>query len=134
MKKITKAELQSAQGYIAALRIVGLAPAKAKALTKFYNKVREVIAELGEEQKALVEKYEIALKEDGRTLDTNSPNFNEYFNTYREFIAETIDITEYCVLTEDEAILAVSKIDAPVVEIDAIVKILTQEVEESDID
>lgn len=132
MKKITKAELQSAQGYIAALRIVGLAPAKAKTLTKFYNKVREVIAELGEEQKALVEKYEIALKEDGRTLDTNSPNFNEYFNTYREFIAETIDITEYCVLTEDEAILAVSKIDAPIAVVEEIAALLTEEEKESE--
>lgn len=132
MKKITKVELQSAQRYIAALNIVGLAPAKAKALMKLHNKVSKVIAELGEEQKALVEKYEIALKEDGRTLDTNSPNFNEYFNTYREFIAETIDITEYCVLTEDEAILAVSKIDAPIAVVAEIAALLTEEDKESE--
>lgn len=132
MKKITKVELQSVQQYIAALNIVGLAPAKAKALMKFHNKVSKVIAELNEEQKALIEKYEIALKEDGRTLDTTSPNFNEYINTYRELIAETIDITEYCVLTEDEAILAVSKIDAPIAVVAEIAALLTEEEKESE--
>lgn len=132
MKKITKAELQSAQRYIAALNIVGLAPAKAKALMKLHNKVSKVIAELGEEQKALIEKYEIAITEDGRSLDTTSPNFNEYLNTYRELIAETIDITEYCVLTEDEAILAVSKIDAPMAVVAEIAALLTEEDKESE--
>lgn len=132
MKKITKVELQSVQQYIAALNIVGLAPAKAKALMKFHNKVSKVIAELGEEQKSLIEKYEIALKEDGRTLDTTSPNFNEYLNTYRELIAETIDITEYCVLTEDEAILAVSKIDAPMAVLAEIATLLTEETKENE--
>lgn len=127
MKKITKVELQSVQQYIAALNIVGLAPAKAKALMKFHSKVSKVIAELVEEQKSLIEKYEIALKEDGRTLDPTSPNFNEYINTYRELIAETIDITEYCVLTEDEAILAVSKIDAPIAVVAEIAALLTEE-------
>lgn len=132
MKKITKVELQSVQQYIAALNIVGLAPAKAKALMKFHSKVSKVIAELGEEQKALIEKYEIAFKEDGRTLDTTSPNFNEYINTYRELIAEPIDITEYCVLTEDEAILAVSKIDAPIAVVAEIAALLTEEDKESE--
>ena len=131
MKKITKVELQSVQQYIAALNIVGLAPAKAKALMKFHNKVSKVITELGEEQKALIEKYEIAITEDGRSLDTTSPNFNEYLNTYRELIAETIDITEYCVLTEDEAILAVSKIDAPMAVVAEIAALLTEEDKES---
>lgn len=131
MKKITKVELQSVQQYIAALNIVGLAPAKAKALMKLHNKVSKVIAELGEEQKALIEKYEIAITEDGRSLDTTSPNFNEYLNTYRELIAETIDITEYCVLTEDEAILAVSKIDAPIAVVSEIAALLTEEDKES---
>lgn len=132
MKKITKVELQSVQQYIAALNIVGLAPAKAKALMKLHSKVSKVIAELGEEQKSLIEKYEIALKEDGRTLDPTSPNFNEYINTYREFIAEPIDITEYCVLTEDEAILAVSKIDAPIAVVAEIAALLTEEDKESE--
>jgi hypothetical protein len=127
MKKITKVELQSVQQYIAALNIVGLAPAKAKALMKLHSKVSKVIVELGEEQQSLIEKYEIALKEDGRTLDPTSPNFNEYINTYRELIAETIDITEYCVLTEDEAILAVSKIDAPIAVVAEIAALLTEE-------
>lgn len=132
MKKITKVGLQSVQQYIAALNIVGLAPAKAKALMKLHNKVSKVIAELGEEQKALIEKYEIAITEDGRSLDTTSPNFNEYLNTYRELIAETIDITEYCVLTEDEAILAVSKIDAPMAVVAEIATLLTEEDKESE--
>lgn len=132
MKKITKVELQSVQQYIAALNIVGLAPAKAKALMKLHSKVSKVIAELGEEQKSLIEKYEIAITEDGRTLDTTSPNFNEYLNTYRELIAETIDITEYCVLTEDEAILAVSKIDAPIAVVAEIAALLTEEDKESE--
>lgn len=132
MKKITKVGLQSVQQYIAALNIVGLAPAKAKALMKLYNKVSKVLAELGEEQKALIEKYEIAITEDGRSLDTTSPNFNEYLNTYRELIAETIDITEYCVLTEDEAILAVSKIDAPIAVVAEIAALLTEEGKESE--
>lgn len=131
MKKITKVELQSVQQYIAALNIVGLVPVKAKALMKLHNKVSKVIAELGEEQKSLIEKYEITLKEDGRSLDATSPNFNEYFNTYRELIAETIDITEYCVLTEDEAILAVSKIDAPIAVVAEIAALLTEEDKES---
>jgi predicted urease superfamily metal-dependent hydrolase len=132
MKKITKVELQSVQQYIAALNIVGLAPAKAKALMKLHSKVSKVIAELVEEQKALIEKYEIAITEDGRSLDTTSPNFNEYLNTYRELIAETIDITEYCVLTEDEAILAVSKIDAPIAVVAEIAALLTEEDKESE--
>lgn len=132
MKKITKVELQSVRQYIAALNIVGLAPVKAKALMKLHNKVSKVIAELGEEQKALIEKYEIAITEDGRSLDTTSPNFNEYLNTYRELIAETIDITEYCVLTEDEAILAVSKIDAPMAVVAEIATLLTEEDKESE--
>lgn len=132
MKKITKVELQSVQQYIAALNIVGLAPAKAKALMKLHSKVIKVIAELGEEQKSLIEKYEIAITEDGRSLDTTSPNFNEYINTYRELIAETIDITEYCVLTEDEAILAVSKIDAPIAVVAEIAALLTEEDKESE--
>lgn len=132
MKKITKVELQSVRQYIAALNIVGLAPAKAKALMKLHSKVSKVIAELGEEQKALIEKYEIAITEDGRSLDTTSPNFNEYINTYRELIAEPIDITEYCVLTEDEAILAVSKIDAPIAVVAEIAALLTEEDKESE--
>ena len=132
MKKITKVGLQSVQQYIAALNIVGLAPAKAKALMKLHSKVSKVIAELGEEQNALIEKYEIAITEDGRSLDTTSPNFNEYLNTYRELIAETIDITEYCVLTEDEAILAVSKIDAPIAVVAEIAALLTEEDKESE--
>lgn len=133
MKKVTKAYLTNIRGYLSALNIVGLPTQKSLALVKLHRKVDDVQTEIAEMQKSLIEKYEIPVLESGK-IDTAHENFKAYGDAYLVMVSEEIDLTPYCILTEEEAMIAVQKIDAPLVVIAEIAKILTQEVAESDID
>lgn len=125
MKKVTKADLTNIRGYLAALNIVGLPTQKSLALIKLHRKVEEVQNDIAEIQKSLIEKYEIPILEGGK-LDTSHGNFAAYVDAYSAMVSEEIGLTPYCTLTEDEAMIAVQKIDAPLAVIDAIATILTQ--------
>lgn len=133
MKKIKKNELISLRAFFNALNIVGLAPMRAKVVMAIYRKVKDLVAEIDQMQQDLLTKYEIKVLE-GNKLDQSSENYQEYARTFNAILDEVVDFTDYCTLTEDEALVAVQKIDAPLVVIDEIAKILTQEVAESDID
>ena len=131
MKKIKKNELISLRAFFNALNIVGLPTQKSLALLKLHRKVEEVQNENAEMQKSLIEKFEIPIL-DGGKIDTTHENFKAYVDAYSVMVSEEIDLTPYCILTEEEAMVAVQKIDAPLAVIDAIAKILTAEVAESD--
>lgn len=131
MKKIKKNELISLRAFFNALNIVGLAPAKAKAIMAIYRKVKDLVAEIDQMQQDLLTKYEIKVLE-GNKLDQSSENFQEYADTFNAILDEVVDFTDYCTLTEDEAILAVSKIDAPIAVVAAIAALLTEGEKESE--
>ena len=131
MKKVTKADLTNIRGYLAALNIVGLPTQKSLALLKLHRKAEEVQHENAEMQKSLIDKFEIPIL-DGGKIDTTHENFTAYVDAYSTMVSEEIDLTPYCLLTEEEAMVAVQKIDAPLAVIDAIAQILTAEVAESD--
>lgn len=126
MKKITKIQIIQMRGYLSALNIVGLAPATAKTVMKLYRKVCEIVAEVEELQKELISKYEIKSL-NNQQLDQNSEHFAEYAETYQSMIEESIDLSEFCTLTEDEALIALSKVDAPIAVIDTLAKFLSAE-------
>lgn len=126
MKKIKKNELISLRAFFNALNIVGLAPAKAKAVMAIYRKVKELVAEIDQMQQDLLTKYEIKVL-DGNKLDQSSENFKAYADTFNAILDEVVDFTDYCTLTEDEALVALSKVDAPMVVIDTLAEFLTAE-------
>lgn len=134
MKKLTKAEILQLRGYIAALNVVGLTPEKSLLLLRLHRKVKEVVEEINHAQRDMIDKYGISIIEGSNMLDTQSENFGEYDAAYQALITEQVELTEFCIFTESEAMVALSKVDAPLVVIDEIAKILTQEVAESDID
>lgn len=126
MKKIKKNELISLRAFFNALNIVGLAPMRAKVVMAIYRKVKDLVAEIDQMQQDLITKYEINVL-DGNNLDQSSENFQEYADTFNAILDEVVDFTNYCTLTEDEAMVALSKVDAPVVVIDTLAEFLTVE-------
>ena len=126
MKKIRKNELISLRAFFNALNIVGLAPMRAKVVMAIYRKVKDLVAEIDQMQQDLLTKYEIKVL-DGNKLDQNSENYQEYADTFNAILDEVVDFTDYCTLTEDEALIALSKVDAPVVVIDRLAEFLTVE-------
>lgn len=129
MKKIKKIELISSRAFFNALNIVGLAPMRAKVVMAIYRKVKDLVAEIDQMQQDLLTKYEIKVLE-GNKLDQSSENYQEYAGTFNAILDEVVDFTDYCTLTEDEALVALSKVDAPVVVIDTLAEFLTVESEE----
>lgn len=126
MKKIKKNELISFRAFFNALNIVGLAPMKAKTVMTIYRKVKDLVTEIDQIQQDLLTKYEIKVL-DGNKLDQNSENFQEYADTFNAILDEVVDFTDYCTLTEDEALVALSKVDAPMVVIDTLAEFLAVE-------
>lgn len=126
MKKIKKNELISLRAFFNALNIVGLAPMKAKVVMAIYRKVKDLVAEIDQIQQDLLTKYEIKVLESNK-LDQSSANYKEYAETFNAILDEVVDFTDYCTLTEDEALVALSKVDAPMVVIDTLAEFLTAE-------
>ena len=125
MKKIQKNILVQLRGQLATLNVVGLPTEKVKALLRLNRKATAVAEEINAQQKELIEKYEIKVAENGH-LDTQSEHFGEYVEVYQSLLTEEIDLAEFCILTEDEAIIATSKIDAPLAVVDALCELLTK--------
>jgi hypothetical protein len=71
------------------------------------------IAEYMRTEQQLIDKYGIKIVDNGR-FDHTSENFAEFTDTLRLFREEEVDLRDLTPLTEDEAIIAVSKIDAPI--------------------
>ena len=128
MKKIQKTILVQLRGQLASLNVVGLPTEKVKALLRLNRKAAAVAEEINAQQKELIEKYEIKVAENGH-LDTKSEHFGEYVEVYQSLLTEEIDLAEFCILTEDEAIVATSKLDAPLAVIDALCELLTKNAE-----
>lgn len=128
MKKIQKTILVQLRGQLASLNVVGLPTEKVKALLRLNRKAAAVAEEINAQQKELIEKYEIKVAENGH-LDTQSEHFGEYVDVYQSLLTEEIDLAEFCILTEDEAIVATSKIDAPLAVVDALCELLTKNAE-----
>lgn len=127
MKKLTKAEILQLRGYIAALSVVGLTPEKSLLLLRLHRKVKEVVEEINQAQRDMIDKYGISIIEGSNMLDTQSENFGEYDAAYQALITEQVELTEFCIFTESEAMLAVKKVDAPITIVDDIVRLLTAE-------
>lgn len=125
MKKIQKTILVQLRGQLASLNVVGLPTEKVKALLRLNRKAAAVAEEINAQQKELIEKYDIKVAENGH-LDTQSEHFGEYVEVYQSLLTEEIDLAEFCILTEDEAIIATSKIDAPLAVVDALCELLTK--------
>lgn len=125
MKKIQKNILVQLRGQLASLNVVGLPTEKVKALLRLNRKATAVAEEINAQQKELIEKYDIKVAEKGR-LDTQSEHFGEYVEVYQSLLTEEIDLAEFCILTEDEAIVATSKLDAPLAVVDALCELLTK--------
>lgn len=125
MKKIQKTILVQLRGQIASLNVVGLPTEKVKALLRLNRKAAAVAEEINAQQKELIEKYDIKVAENGH-LDTQSEHFGEYVEVYQSLLTEEIDLAEFCILSEDEAIVATSKLDAPLAVIDALCELLTK--------
>lgn len=125
MKKIQKIILVQLRCQFASLNVVGLPTEKVKALLRLNRKAAAVAEEINAQQKELIEKYDIKVAENGH-LDTQSEHFGEYVEVYQSLLTEEIDLTQFCILTEDEAIIATSKIDAPLADVDALVELLTK--------
>lgn len=125
MKKIQKNILVQLRGQLASLNVVGVPTEKVKALLRLNRKATAVAEEINAQQKELIEKYDIKVAENGH-LDTESEHFGEYVEVYQSLLTEVIDLAEFCILTEDEAIIATSKLDAPLAVVDALVELLTK--------
>ena len=95
----------------AQLNIVGLAPTAVKSLLKLHNAIEMAFADYLRTEQQLIDKYSIRLLEGGR-FDHTSENFAEFNETLMIFREEEVDLSDLTPLTEDEAIIAVSKIDA----------------------
>lgn len=128
MKTIQKTILVQLRGQLASLNVVGLPTEKVKALLRLNRKAAAVAEEINAHQKELIEKYEIKVAENGH-LEMQSEHFGEYVEVYQSLLTEEIDLAEYCILTEDEAIIATSKIDAPLAVVDALCELLTKNAE-----
>ena len=127
MKKLTKAEVLQLRGYIAALNVVGLTPEKSLSLLRLHRKVQEVVEEINHAQRDMIDKYGISIIEGSNMLDTQSENFGEYDAAYQALITEQVELTEFCIFTESEAMLAVKNMDAPITIVDDVVRLLTAE-------
>lgn len=125
MKTIQKTILVQLRGQLASLNVVGLPTEKVKALLRLNRKAAAVAEEINAQQKELIEKYDIKVAENGH-LDTQSEHFGEYVEVYQSLLTEEIDLAEFCILSEDEAIIATSKIDAPLAVVDALCELLTK--------
>lgn len=125
MKTIQKTILVQLRGQLASLNVVGLPTEKVKALLRLNRKAAAVAEEINAQQKELIEKYDIKVAENGH-LDTQSEHFGEYVEVYQSLLTEEIDLAEFCILSEDEAIVATSKLDAPLAVVDALVELLTK--------
>lgn len=125
MKTIQKTILVQLRGQLASLNVVGLPTEKVKALLRLNRKATAVAEEINAQQKELIEKYDIKVAENGH-LDTQSEHFGKYVEVYQSLLTEEIDLAEFCILTEDEAIIATSKLDAPLAVVDALVELLTK--------
>lgn len=126
MKKVQKSELMLLRSYLAGLNVVGLTPEKAKAVLRLHRRVKQVAEELSAEQKELIEQYAIKMKEDGAQIDIEgSEHFAEYASAYASIVSEKVDLSEFCIMTEDEALKATAKLDAPISVVDVVVELLT---------
>lgn len=126
MKQLTKSELSQMFSRIAALNVVGLPTQKSLSLIKLHRRVKEVVVEANAFQQEMMAKYDVKLI-NGFQFDTKCANYAEFNAINTAALSETVDLTDYCILTESEAMIAVSKIDAPLIEIDNLVQLLTAE-------
>lgn len=113
MKNIRKFDIIQLRMAFAQLNIVGLAPTAVKSLLKLHNRIEIAMAEYMRTEQQLIDKYGIKIVDNGR-FDHTSENFVEFTDTLRLFREEEVDLSDLTPLTEDEAIIAVSKIDAPI--------------------
>lgn len=125
MKKIQKNILVQLSGLLGSLVVAGLPTDKAIAMFKLHRKVKKAAKEIDEMQKELIEKYEIKVAENGH-LDTESEHFGEYVEVYQSLLTEEIDLAEFCILTEDEADIATTRINAPITVIETLCELLTK--------
>ena len=116
------------QPLMSELNIVGLPTDKALAILKLHRKVLDISTEHDNMQRDLIDKYAIPIV-DGHKLDEKSENYKEYSEAYDAFVNETVNLDEYCVLTEEESFIAVSKVKAPMMTLDLLAKFLTKETE-----
>lgn len=114
MKNITKFEMIKQRDNLAQLNIVGLAPAVVKTLLKLHERVETTIAEYLRMEQQLIEKYDIKVFKNGE-FDPTSENYDEFKESLHAIRAEEVDLSDLTSLTEDEAVIAVSKINAPIV-------------------
>lgn len=127
MKKITKESLLNLRRFFAEFKTVGIDPRHAAALIKLWRLTSKVAEEISEEQKLLVEKFDIKTLPDKSRIDTSSEHFKEYVEAYSALAMEEVDLTEYCVLTFDEACIATAGMDLTLPDKDFIVSLLTTE-------
>ena len=123
MKNITKFEMIQQRGNIAQFNIVGLAPAAVKTLLKLHERVETTIAEYLRMEQQLIEKYDIKVLKSGE-FDPTSENYDEFKKSLHAIRAEEVDLSDLTPLTEDEAIIAVSKMGAPIAVIADITNLL----------
>lgn len=127
MKKLQKIQLVGIQGIIAQLTPVGLAPEKVKALMKLHKRVKRELEELESDRVELAKRYEIGVIEN--RYDEKSEHFAEYQAAWNALAQEEVDLTDLCILTEEEAIAAVAGLKMPIIVLNEVAELLTKEEE-----
>lgn len=127
MKKIQKIQLVGIQGVIAQLAPVGLAPEKVKALMRLHKRVKRELEELESDRVELAKRYEIGVIEAENRYDEKSAHYAEYVSAWNALALEEVDLTEFCILTEDEADTAVAGLKMPIVVLNEVAELLTKE-------
>lgn len=129
MKKLQKIQLVGIQGIIAQLTPVGLASEKVKALMKLHKRVKRELEELESDRVELAKRYEIGVIEGENRYDEKSEHFEEYVAAWNALAQEEVDLTDYCILAEDEAIAAVAGLKMPIIALNEVAELLTKEEE-----
>lgn len=129
MKKLQKIQLVGIQSIIAQLTPVGLAPEKVKALMKLHKRVKRELEELESDRVELAKRYEIGVIESENRYDEKSEHFEEYVAAWNALAQEEVDLTDYCILAEDEAIAAVAGLKMSIIALNEVAELLTKEEE-----
>lgn len=131
MKKLQKIQLIGIQSVFNTITPTGIAPEKVIALMKLHRRIKAEVDELEATQAELIKLYGIQLNED-RTLDKNSEHFDEYAAALGTAAAEVVDLSDVCVLSEDEMMEVLARTRLPISAMNEVVDLLKKDDVEGD--
>lgn len=122
--KVSKIQVLNLHEVFAGVKPHGLKPATVVALYQLIKFSKNKMDQYREDQKALIEKYEVEVNEDG-TLNQNCGGFADYMAAQNALLMEEIDFSNYQKFTEEDVCAIAEQMEgANMADIAALIELL----------